>query len=106
MDKKDRKILTYLTEKETVARSAVINETFSGFGLTKEEYMGRLENLQKRDFIHQIRPVGDQPFIRITEHGRNALKPLLKKEVEFLERHILEILTLIVATVTLVLTIK
>lgn len=105
MDEIDKKILTYLTEKDIASEAAVINETFKGFEISKEEYVHRLQALQKRDFVRYQRPYGNDAFVQITEKGRYALKSFLKKVLEYLAGHILEILTLIITAVSLILAI-
>lgn len=101
MDNTDKKILTYLSEKDWASEAAAINETFKGFDISKEEYVNRLQVLQKKDFVHYQRPFGSGAFVRITGNGRGALKPLGKRVVRYLVTHILEILTLSVAAATL-----
>ncbi len=105
MDQIDHKILSYLTEKDKASEAAVINETFKGFGIEKEAYVKRLEKLQQKDYIRYERPFGSGAFIYITEKGRYALKPFCKKIREYAAKHFLEILVLIVAVLTFILTI-
>ncbi len=103
MDGKDRKILLYLTEKNVASEAAVINETFKGLELSKEEYVKRLQLLQGKDFIRYERPFGNGAFVYITEKGRRSLKPFLIKTKEYLASNILEILTLLITATSLVL---
>lgn len=99
----DKKILNYLTEKDWVSESAIINETFNGFGISKEQYIERLKVLQGKDLIRYERPYGNGAFIRITEDGRKNLKPFFKRTLNYLKSHILEILTLLITATSLIL---
>lgn len=93
MNSIDKKILVYLSEKDVASESAVINETFKDFNLSKKEYIDRLTALQKKDYIRYERPFGNGAFIKITEKGRTSIKSFL---VRFNEN-----LTLIVAILSI-----
>lgn len=101
MDNTDRQILTYLSEKDWASEAAVINETFKGLDISKEEYVNRLQALQRKDLVHYQRPFGSGAFVRITDNGREALKSFSKRIASYLVAHVLEILTLSVAAVSL-----
>ncbi len=101
MDNTNRKILEYLTEKDKAAETAVINETYQDFGISKEEYIGRLKTLQTKEFIRYERPFGNGAFVYITETGRSAIKPLLQTIREYTANHFLEILIFLTAVLTL-----
>ncbi|HAE36766.1 TPA: hypothetical protein DCX66_03635 [Candidatus Nomurabacteria bacterium] len=103
MDDIDRKILNYLTEKDWASESAVINETFNGFGISKEQYIERLKVLQGKDLVRYERPYRNGAFVRITEEGRKKLKPFLNRTLNYFKSHILEILTLLITATSLVL---
>lgn len=97
----NRKILSYLTEKDKASEVVVINETFNDFGISKEEYTKRLKELQTKDFIRYERPFGNDAFIYATESGRSAVKPLSRRIKEYVSSHFLEILILLTALLTL-----
>lgn len=101
MDNTDKKILEYLTEKDVASEAAVINETFKGFDISKEEYVQRLKTLQTKGFVRYERPFGNGAFVYITEDGRHAVKTFPRKVQEYLTKHFLEILIFIAAVLTL-----
>ncbi len=105
MNKTDKKILEYLTEKDKVLESSAINETFGNFNITKEEYRSRLRALQNKDFIRYEQPLGNSSFIYITENGRYKIKPILQKTSEYIKNHFIEILIFLLTFLTLFITI-
>lgn len=106
MDNTNKEILEYLTEKDVASEAAVINETFKGLDISKEEYVHRLKALQIKGFIRYERPFGNGAFIYITEEGRQAIKPFAHKTQEYITKHFLEILIFITAVLTLWVTLK
>ncbi len=78
MNPVERKILTYLSQKETVAVSAISRE------LRVEE--GQVLKcsepnsfLSMKEYIRIVHPVGNPYFACITEEGRRALWPFSKR---------------------------
>lgn len=105
MNKTDKKILEYLTEKDKVSESGVINETFRNFDITKEKYRSQLRVLQNKDLIRYEQPLGNSPFVYITENGRYKIKPLFQKALEYMRSHFVEILILLLTFLILFITI-
>lgn len=101
IDKTDKKILSYLSEKDWASESAVINETFKGLGISKEEYVNRLGKLYKRDLLQYNRPFGSGAFVRITEKGRESLKTTSRKVTTYFVENWIVLTTLIITIATL-----
>lgn len=97
----DKKILKYLAEKDKASESTVIDETFKDFSLTREEYAEHLKSLQNRDLLRYERPFGSGASLYITEKGRFLIKPFSQKITQYVEGHLLEILTLLITALTL-----
>lgn len=104
-DKIDKKILSYLSEKDWASEAAVINETFKGFDISKEEYVNRLERLSQKDLLQYNRLFGSGAFIRITQKGRDRLKPVYQKILQYLATNWVVLATLLVTIATLLFTV-
>ncbi len=101
MNEIDRKILIFLSTRETVAIESVAR--VGEIPLDKVEQHLRPESyLRTKDLVLYLEPIGTQTFLRITDKGRAALWGYNKRILNFFVENWLTIIATIAALIAAV----
>lgn len=98
MDSVDQAILTYLTTKEVVSWDAMRRDIQISEEET-EKHLSPISPLVGKDYVQIIRPVGNPPFVTITNRGRKALWTRNKSMIRFIVENWLVIVGTVAAIV-------
>jgi len=101
MNEIDRKILIFLSTRETVAMESVAR--VGEIPLDKVEQRLKPESyLRAKDLVIHLEPIGNQTFLQITDKGRAALWGCKKCTLNFFAKNWLTIIGTIAALIAAV----